>query len=76
MTRNVATHGMRADWNAHQRGAWVILALWQGSRLSNRDVARLTGMTRRGANYMMETLSALFPLVVEDGKWVWMAKNE
>ena len=38
-----------------------ILALWRGSRLSNRDVARLTGMTRRGANYMMETLFALFP---------------
>lgn len=63
------------EWNSHQRGGWAILWLWQGSKLSNRDVARLTGMTRYGAQKMMETLSQSFPIVKIDGKWEWMEKD-
>lgn len=65
----------RREWNAHARGAWVILFLWQGSRLTNREVARLTGLTRRGAQKMMENLSAYFPIVCQERKWMWMQKD-
>jgi len=62
--------------NAHQRAALMALFLWQGSRLTNADVARLCGMTRRGAAYMMETLSASLPIRQSEGKWHWMAKDD
>lgn len=63
------------DWNAHQRGGWVTLWLWQGSRLSTRDIARLTGMTPQGAGKMMTILSAALPIIHSDGVWVWMEKE-
>lgn len=65
----------RREWGAHSRGGWVTLWLWQGSRLSNRDVARLTGMTPQGAGHMMRVLSAALPIVHIDGVWVWMEKE-
>lgn len=75
MKQRQVPHDNPREWNAHQRGAWVILWLWQGSRLSNRDVARLTGMTRWGAQKMMDTLAGAFPIVFSDGKWSWMSKD-
>lgn len=63
------------EMNSHQRGGFITLMLWQGSRLSNSDVARLCGMTRRNAAYMMDALSLTFPLVKNEGKWEWMAKD-
>ena len=66
----------RHDWNAHIRGGSVILWLWQGSKLSTRDIARLTGITRRGAHDMMEILSCAFPIVIVGGKWQWMDRDE
>lgn len=72
----ISQHDRRRDWNAHARGGWVILFLWQGSRLSNSDVARLTGITRRGAQSMMEGLSAFFPILQDDSKkWYWTNKD-
>lgn len=62
--------------NSHQRGGYITLMLWQGSKLSNSDVARLCRMTRRNATYMMDALAAEFPLVKIDGKWQWMAKDD
>jgi hypothetical protein len=78
MGRKAATiaHGdSRHEWNAHQRGGFVTLMLWQGAKLSNVDVARLCGMTRRGAAYMMETLSAALPIVFVEGCWQWMSRE-
>lgn len=66
----------RKEWNAHQRGGFVTLMLWQGSKLSNTDVARLCGMTRRGAAYMMDTLATSFPIDQTEGKWHWIAKDD
>jgi hypothetical protein len=69
-------HGdSRHEWNAHQRGGWVTLWLWQGSRLSTRDVARLCGMTTQGAGKMMEILEQGLPITRVDGLWVWMEKE-
>lgn len=77
MTRKALTY-VRAgpDWNAHQRGGWVALWLWQGSRLSDTDIARLCGMTRQGAAKMMDAIEAAFPVIKVDGKWEWMNKNK
>lgn len=64
------------EYNSHQRAGFVVLWLWQGARLSNKDVARLTGMTRWGAQKMMETLSAALPIVQVAGQWQWMSKDD
>lgn len=69
------TDDRRHEWGAHARGGWVILFLWQGSRLTNTDVGKLTGMTRRGAQKMMDGLTLHFPIVQVEGKWQWMAKD-
>lgn len=65
----------RREWNAHIRGGWVILFLWQGSKLSTRDIARLVGVTPQMAGRMMAILSAEFPLVCQDHLWQWMEKS-
>lgn len=65
----------RQDWNSHIRGGWVILWLWQGSKLSTRDIARLTGITKQGAQWMMDVLSDEFPIICFEGKWQWMEKE-
>jgi hypothetical protein len=63
------------DWNSHQRGAWIALWLWQGSKLSDIDVARLCGMSRSGAIKIMAALEAAIPITKVDGKWQWMEKE-
>jgi hypothetical protein len=62
------------EWTPIRRRGWVLLWLWQGSKLSERDVARMTELTKQGANQMMLDLAADFPLVKIDGKWQWMEK--
>lgn len=71
MARRVAIEG-GPDWNSHQRGAWIALWLWQGSRLSDNDIARLCGMSRQAAYRMMLTLEAALPIAKVGGKWQWI----
>ena len=75
MAQASALNDQRRDWNAHQRAAWITLWLWQGSRLTTRDVARLCRMTTQGAGKMMTILSASLPIVQVDGRWQWMSKE-
>lgn len=65
------------EWNSHQRGAWVAVWLWTGARLSNRDVARLCGITPQGAHKMMTILEATLPIVfdADAGVWRWIEKE-
>jgi len=73
----VITHGdSRQDWNAHQRGGFITLMLWQGAKLSSKDVARLCYMSRQGAEKMMGILSGALPIVCADGLWQWMVKDD
>jgi len=67
---------MGRDLNAHQRGGFVVLWLWQGARLSNKDIARLCCMTTQGAGKMMATLSAALPIVHQNGQWQWMEREK
>ena len=64
------------EMNSHQRGAMIALFLWQGAKLSSKDVARLCVMSRQGAEKMMGILSAALPIVSQDGLWQWMIKDE
>ena len=74
---SVTLHGdSRQDWNAHQRGGFITLMLWQGAKLSSKEVARLCVMSRQGAEKMMVILSAALPIDIQDGKWQWMVKDE
>lgn len=76
-SKHRAAESVRQDWSSQQRAAWITLFLFKGSRLSNPDVARLCGMKRRGAQSMMETLSATLPIVQDEGgRWMWMQKDE
>lgn len=63
------------ELNSHQKGGVITLWLWQGSRLSNKDIARLTGMTPQGAGKMMGILSAVLPIDNIDGHWQWMSRE-
>ena len=74
---SVILHGDgRQDWNAHQRGGFITLMLWQGAKLSSKDVARLCAMSRQGAEKMMAILSAALPIVMHDSLWQWMSKDD
>lgn len=66
----------RQEWNAHQRGGFITLMLWQGAKLSSKEVARLCVMSRQGAEKMMDILSAALPIVSVDGKWQWMVRDD
>lgn len=65
----------RREWSTRARAAWVLLFLWQGSKLSTQDIAKLTGLTPRGVRYMMADLESYFPIVHEGGFWQWMSKD-
>ena len=75
MTRTRANDARRDGWNAHVRGGWVMLWLWQGSRLTTRDVARLTGISIPAAHRMMVILSAAFPITRAEGLWQWIERE-
>lgn len=66
----------RREWGAQTRSGWVILFLWQGSKMTIQDIAKLTGLGRRGAQAMMNRLEQDFPIVPIDGKWQWVVKDE
>lgn len=68
-------HERRHEMNAHQRGAWCALWLWQGSKLSTRDIARLTGITPQGAHKMMTLLAGSLPITLENGLWQWIERE-
>lgn len=65
----------RREWNSHQRGGWIVLFLWQGSRFTTQEVADLCGMTKQGAQKMMTILEASFPITLVDSKWQWFHKE-
>lgn len=72
----VPQNDRRREWGATTRGGWIILFLWQGSRFSTKEVAKLTGLTRRGAQRMMNVLELDFPIRQIEGKWQWVLKDD
>ena len=70
-----ARDSTRREWNAHVKGGWVALFLWQGSRLTTLEIARLCGMTKQGAQKMMVNMEADMQITLVDGKWQWISKD-
>lgn len=62
----------RAEWNSHIRGGWIAIWLFQGSKLTTREIVTLTGMSKQGVEFMMEILSQGMPIVRVDGRWQWL----
>ena len=58
------------EYRPKQRAALVAWWLAHGEGLRTADVARLTGLSRRGAFDMMITLSAVLP-IYQDEQRVW-----
>lgn len=63
------------EYNAHQRASYITFLLLQGNKLTTAGVATLTGLTWEGAEYMMDRISGVLPVVKEDGIWRWMDKG-
>jgi len=40
--------------------------------LTTAGIARLTGTTWDGADFMMQMISGVAPIVKVDGKWKWL----
>lgn len=63
------------ELNAHQKAGLITMLLQQGNRLTTDGVARLTGLSWDGADYMMEALGGVLPIVRINGLWQWMSKD-
>lgn len=61
----------RRELTAHQRSALVTFHLGVlGKRLSTREIAQLTGVTERGALYLLHRISGTdVPLAFAHGQW-------
>ena len=71
----LTTENQNREYNAHQKAGLITLLLVGGSRITTDGIARITGLTWDGAEYMMNMLSAVIPIDKIDGKWQWMDKG-
>lgn len=61
------------EWTAHQRSAKATFWLQSGNLLTTAEIARLTGMSWHGAEYMMNMISRVLPILQNDaGQWYWL----
>lgn len=58
------------DLTAQERAGKIAWLLAQGERLTTNEIARLTGLTRGGAWYLMMRISRVVPVVCDErGEW-------
>lgn len=58
-----------SEMTPQQRAGLVVWLLGRGHSFTTMEIARITGLTDRGASYMMEGLSRNLPLVFEHSRW-------
>jgi hypothetical protein len=63
------TDNQYREYNAHQKASYVTFLLLQGNELTTAGIATLTGLTWDGAEYMMDMISGVLPIVKVGGKW-------
>ena len=68
----LTTDNQRREYNAHQKAGLITILLKGGSKMTTEGIARITGLSRDGAEYMMDMLSVVLPIVKIDCKWQWM----
>lgn len=52
-----------------ERAAYIMAKLSAGQKLSTAKVAEDCGVTRQGAYRIMDVMSRVVPLVLDDGQW-------
>lgn len=72
----LATDSQKREYNAHQKAGLITILLKGGSKMTTDGIAVITGMTWDGAEYMMNMLSGVLPILKIDGKWQWMNIDE
>jgi len=76
MTRVPDLYPYRSDDMATtQRVAAVVEALVLGRRLTTGDVAKMVGITRQGAHYLLSGISAMVSIRQDDcGNWYYLPR--
>jgi len=64
------------ELNSHQKAGLITVLLMGGSEITTDGIARIVGLTWDGAEYMMNMLSAVLPILKIDGKWRWLEDKE
>jgi hypothetical protein len=59
-----------------ERTVWVVDVLRAGRVLTPKVVAEHTGISRTGANEMLQRLATTMPIVKRDELWRWDASKE
>lgn len=65
----------RKELTAHQKASFIAILLRDGNKLTTAGIARITRMTWEGAEYMMEMISGVLPIIKIDGEWQWDSKS-
>lgn len=58
--------GTTTEFTSQERAGLVVWHLAQGEGIRTRDVAAMTGLTHRGALYLMHRLSRCLPFYQDD----------
>lgn len=54
---------------ASERVAVVLARLYEGRAMTTAEVAELTGLTMRGAHYLMSRLCRVQAIILDNGHW-------
>lgn len=72
----VAPHDRSHEWNSHVRGAYIAVWLYDGHKLSTRDIMRKTGLSKQGVEFMLDILSGYMPIVRINRRWQWVRSEQ
>jgi hypothetical protein len=61
---------------ATERTAYVMLRLAAGERLTTMQVASACHLSRQGSYRLLDSMSRVVPLVLDDGKWGLLRQGE
>lgn len=60
---------MQQPETVSERVAVVVARLYEGRAMTTAEVAELTGLTVRGAHYLMNRLCRVQAIILNDGHW-------
>ena len=64
------------ELSAQQKAAYVTDQFNGGAVLTTQDVADMFGMSRQGAYYLLDNVSAVVPLLLHRHKWRRLPRKE
>ena len=57
------------DYTAQERAALITLEIFAGAELTTAEIAQRVGVTYQGARAMMDKISRVVPVYVDNGLW-------